>query len=70
VTDQPAILQQSLPVSAFAEASGLLFVDDHHIMRQGLIKLMVGQPEIHVAGEAANGKEAIERVRSSNRIWS
>jgi PAS domain S-box-containing protein len=43
------------------EASKLriLFVDDHKVMRQGLIKLLSGQPNIHVAGEAATGREAI-----------
>ena len=41
----------------------MLFVDDHAIMRQGLIRLMAGQPNIQVVGEAANGREAIERVR-------
>jgi PAS domain S-box-containing protein len=41
----------------------LLFVDDHQVMRQGLIRLVNGQPLIQVVGEAANGREAIERVR-------
>ena len=41
----------------------VLFVDDHHVMRQGLIRLMSGQSDIHVVGEAANGREAIDRVR-------
>jgi CheY-like chemotaxis protein len=40
-----------------------LFVDDHQVMRQGLIRLMANQPEIHVAGEAANGREALELAR-------
>ncbi|KJS29358.1 MAG: hypothetical protein VR64_21310 [Desulfatitalea sp. BRH_c12] len=38
----------------------VLFVDDHRVMRQGLINLVKGQPFIHVAGEASNGREAIE----------
>ncbi len=48
-----------------ADASGIrvLFVDDHHIMRKGLMRLMSGQPVIHVVGEASNGQEAIEQVR-------
>ena len=41
----------------------MLFVDDHHVMRKGLIRLMNGQPVIQVVGEAANGQEAIEKVR-------
>ena len=41
----------------------MLFVDDHKVMRQGLIRLIGTQPGIIVAGEASNGKKAIERVR-------
>ena len=41
----------------------VLFVDDHQVMRQGLISLMKALPGIQVAGEAANGREAIERAR-------
>ncbi|MFO8084258.1 MAG: PAS domain S-box protein [Desulfobacterales bacterium] len=37
----------------------VLFVDDHQVMRQGLIKLCAGQPGLRVVGEAANGREAI-----------
>ena len=46
-----------------ADGIRVLFVDDHHVMRQGLIRLVNGQPLIQVVGEAANGREAIERVR-------
>ena len=38
----------------------VLFADDHKIMRQGLIRLISGQTDIEVAGEAANGREAVE----------
>jgi PAS domain S-box-containing protein len=41
----------------------VLFVDDHQVMRQGLISLISGQPDIQVVGEAANGLEAIRMVR-------
>jgi len=41
----------------------VLFVDDHKVMRQGLINLIGTQPGIQVAGEASNGREAIDRVR-------
>jgi signal transduction histidine kinase len=50
-------------VYAGAEAIRVLFVDDHQVMRQGLMRLMNGQPEIKVVGEASNGREAIEQVR-------
>jgi PAS domain S-box-containing protein len=42
----------------------VLFADDHHIMRQGLIKLTIGQPDIQIVGEAATGKEALEIARN------
>jgi signal transduction histidine kinase/ActR/RegA family two-component response regulator len=38
----------------------LMIVDDHKVMRQGLIRLVSGQPDIQVAGEAQSGQEAIE----------
>ena len=43
----------------------VLFVDDHKVMRQGVIQLITSQPDIHVVGEATNGREAIEQVRMS-----
>ena len=49
-----------------SEGSGgirVLLVDDHKVMRQGLIKLISGQTNIEVVGEAANGLEAIELAR-------
>jgi signal transduction histidine kinase len=62
-TDLQASTPTKSPVSADAGGSRVLFVDDHHVMRQGLIKLMSGQPVVQVVGEAANGQEAIEKVR-------
>lgn len=41
----------------------MLFADDHKVMRQGLIGLVDGQPGIEVAGEAANGVQALELTR-------
>lgn len=41
----------------------VLLVDDHQVMRQGLIRLMNGKPSIQLVGEAANGREAIEQAR-------
>gem|GEM_PF-7023632 len=38
----------------------VLFADDHKVMRQGLIRLISGQPNIKVSGEAANGREAVQ----------
>jgi DNA-binding NarL/FixJ family response regulator len=41
----------------------VLFADDHKVLRQGLIKLLAGQPGIQVIGEAANGRDALRLVR-------
>jgi signal transduction histidine kinase/CheY-like chemotaxis protein len=41
----------------------VLFVDDHHVIRKGLIGLVAGRPDIEVVGEAANGWEALELTR-------
>jgi len=60
-------LSSPLPVGceapAVTEGIRVLFVDDHKVMRQGLISMISGNPDIHVIGEAANGREALERVR-------
>ncbi|GAA5771994.1 transcriptional regulatory protein LiaR [Streptosporangium roseum] len=40
----------------------LLIVDDHPIVRDGLRAAFEAEPDINVAGEAANGREGIERA--------
>lgn len=53
-----------------AERSGdkggirVLFADDHKVMRQGLMQMMAGQPDIQIVGEASNGLEAVEKALS------
>ena len=41
----------------------LLIVDDHAVVRQGLITFLELQEEIEIVGEASNGKEAIQKVK-------
>lgn len=41
----------------------VLIVDDHAILRDGIRSLLERQEDIHVVGEATNGREAIERVQ-------
>lgn len=43
---------------------GVLIADDDHLMRAGLRELLTVDPEITVVGEAANGREAVTKVRS------
>jgi two-component system, NarL family, invasion response regulator UvrY len=42
----------------------VLIADDHPIVRSGLEKVLSKEPEIVVVGEAANGREVLEFVRS------
>lgn len=41
----------------------LLLVDDHALVREGLRLVLSAQPDMEVVGEAANGAEALDRVR-------
>jgi DNA-binding NarL/FixJ family response regulator len=51
-------------VSTAATATGppisVLLADDHELMREGLAKLLQGQKDINVIGEAADGREAVQ----------
>lgn len=41
----------------------ILLVDDHSLFRKGIAALLASRPDLQVAGEAADGLEAIERAR-------
>jgi two-component system response regulator NreC len=40
----------------------LMVADDHKIFRQGIKKLLEEEPDLQVAGEAANGREAVKKA--------
>lgn len=40
----------------------LLLVDDHSLFRQGLLRVLGDYPALHVAGQAANGEEALSLI--------
>jgi YesN/AraC family two-component response regulator len=40
----------------------IFLADDHTIIRQGLGKLLEGEPSFRVVGEAENGREAVRKV--------
>src|SRR5277367_6587760 len=42
----------------------VLVVDDHHVVRQGLVALLTVMSEIEVVGEASDGLQAIELHRT------
>lgn len=42
----------------------ILIVDDHSVVRQGLRMFLSLDPELEVIGEAGNGQEAIEMVKT------
>jgi DNA-binding NarL/FixJ family response regulator len=41
----------------------VLIVDDHHVVRRGLVFFLRTQKDLEIIGEAANGKEAVEQVK-------
>jgi len=62
VVDKTHFPTEKTPIAA-EQGIRVLFADDHKVMRQGLIRLVAGKPGILVVGEAANGREALEKVR-------
>lgn len=46
-----------------AEKIRVLVVDDHHVVRQGLVALLKTVPDINVVAEAADGGEAVDLHR-------
>ena len=44
----------------------VLLADDHQIVRDGLRRILAGQADLEVAGEAANGDEALALVRAND----
>ena len=39
----------------------ILIVDDHPVVRDGLVGMLSGRPEIEIAGEASDGQQAVEQ---------
>jgi DNA-binding NarL/FixJ family response regulator len=46
-----------------AEKIRVLSVDDHPLMHEGIATVIRNQPDMVLAGEASNGREAIQRFR-------
>ena len=43
-----------------AQTIRVLLADDHAVMREGLVRLLEQELDIHVIGEAADGQEAVD----------
>jgi DNA-binding NarL/FixJ family response regulator len=41
----------------------IMIADDHEVVRKGLISLLQAQPDWQVCGEAADGREAVEKAQ-------
>ena len=48
----------------------LLVVDDHEVVRQGLVAMLDRRPGFQVVAEAGTAAEALERPAASSRTWS
>lgn len=48
-----------------SEPVRIALVDDQHLMREGIRTILSAQPGFEVVGQAANGAEAVEVVRST-----
>ena len=42
----------------------IMVVEDHHMVRQGLVALLSGAPEVEVVGSAVDGREAVDTYAS------
>jgi len=42
----------------------ILAVDDHPVFREGIIALVTGEEDMSLAGEATNGREAVQQFRA------
>jgi len=45
------------------DAVNILIVDDHTLFRTGIRKMLEAEPDMHVVGEAATGREALVQAR-------
>ncbi len=43
----------------------LLIVDDHHIVRAAVSKMLADEDWIDIVGEAASGEDAVQMVRET-----
>ena len=51
-------------MSAAASVIRILCVDDHPLLRGGIVALVDGQPDMKIVAECSNGREAIQQFRA------
>jgi DNA-binding NarL/FixJ family response regulator len=49
-------------ITSGTEAITIVLVDDHPVVRDGLIAMLSVEPDFKIVGEASNGKEAMELI--------
>src|SRR6185436_2013482 len=49
---------------SMSSSHGVLVVDDHSLVRTGVVNIINHEPDLHVIAEAANGLEAVEAFRT------
>jgi DNA-binding NarL/FixJ family response regulator len=59
----PSQPQGTQPTADAHQTIRVVIVDDHALFRRGLDRVLADEPDIEVVGEAADGVEAVERVR-------
>jgi DNA-binding NarL/FixJ family response regulator len=52
------------PMNAAPTAIRILVVDDHPVVRAGVVGLVGDQPDMNIVGQASNGREAIQQFRN------
>lgn len=55
---------QPTPADPVSAPIRVLCVDDHAMLREGIAAVLQAQPDMLLVGEAANGREAVERHRT------
>ena len=48
----------------------IMIVDDHTVVRDGLVSMLVREDNFVVVGDASNGREAVDRARDLREATS